>query len=84
MVTTLTSWSTSSSTTSSSSPPPSGDGGDINKNLCYATSNLEKVDVLPSRGLNVYSMLLRDKLVLSVGAVLMLEQRLLQDCSGVY
>ena len=60
------------------------DGGDINKNLCYATRNLEKVDVLPSRGLNVYSMLLRDKLVLSVGAVLMLEQRLLQDCSSVY
>ena len=51
MVTTLVSWSTSSSTTSSSSPPPSGDGGDVNKNLCYATRNLEKVDVLPSRGL---------------------------------
>ena len=60
------------------------DGGDVNKNLCYATRNLEKVDVLPSHGLNVYSMLLRDKLVLSVGAVLMLEQRLLQDCSSVY
>ena len=56
------------------------DGGDVDKNLCYATRNLQKVDVLPSRGLNVYSMLLRDKLVLSVGAVRVLEQRLLQDC----
>ena len=36
--------------------------------LCYAIRNLQKVDVLPSLGLNVYSMLLRDKLVLSIGA----------------
>ena len=54
------------------------DGGDVNLNLCRATSNLQKVDVLPSRGLNVYSILLRDSLVLSLGAVRMLEERLLQ------
>ena len=30
------------------------DGGDLDKNLCYATRNIQKVDVLPSRGLNVY------------------------------
>ena len=56
------------------------DGGDVDNNLCYATQNLQKVDVLPSQGLNVYSMLLRDKVVLSIGAVRLLEQRLLQDC----
>lgn len=55
------------------------DGGDVDLNLCRATSNLQKVDVLPSRGLNVYSILLRDSLVLSLGAVRMLEERLLQD-----
>ena len=56
------------------------DGGDVDRNLCYATRNLQKVDVLPFLGLNVYSMLLRDKLVLSIGAVRLLEERLLQDC----
>ena len=56
------------------------DRGYVDRNLCYATRNLQKVDVLPSSGLNVYSMLLRDKLVLSIGAVRLLEERLLQDC----
>lgn len=59
------------------------DGGDVNLNLCRATSNLQKVDVLPSRGLNVYSILLRDSLVLSLGAVRMLEERLLKDLKPV-
>ena len=59
------------------------DGGDLDRNLCYVTQNLEKVDVLPAQGLNVYSMLLRDKLVLSIGAVRLLEQRLLQDCTDI-
>ena len=59
------------------------DGGDLDTDLCYATQNLEKVDVLPARGLNVYSMLLRDKLVLSIGAVRLLEQRLLQDYTDI-
>ena len=55
------------------------DGGDVDRNLCLASSNLEAVDVLPSRGLNVYSILLRETLVLTMGAVLMLEERLGQD-----
>ena len=55
------------------------DGGDLDKNLCLASSNLETVDVLPSRGLNVYNMLLRETLVLTVGAVRMLEERLSRD-----
>ena len=55
------------------------DGGDVDRNLCLASSNLESIDVLPSRGLNVYSILLRETLVLSVGAVYMLEERLGQD-----
>lgn len=52
------------------------DGGDVNTNLCRATSNLQKVDVLPSKGLNVYSILLRENLVLSLGALRLLEERL--------
>lgn len=59
------------------------DGGDVNVSLCRATANLQKVDVLPSRGLNVYNILLRDKLVLSVGAVRMLEQRLVKAIKPV-
>ena len=55
------------------------DGGDVDRNLCLASSNLESVDVLPSHGLNVYSILLRETLVLTVGAVHMLEERLGQD-----
>ena len=55
------------------------DGGDVNSDLCMATQNLEKVDVLPSIGLNVYSVLSRETLVLSVGAVRMIEQKLTMD-----
>ena len=52
------------------------DGGPAEKNLCLATSNIQDIDVLPSIGLNVYSMLLRKKLIMSLGAVRMLEERL--------
>jgi large subunit ribosomal protein L4 len=52
------------------------DGDVVNANLCRATSNLPKVDVLPCKGANVYSILLRNKLVLSLGAVRLLEERL--------
>lgn len=56
------------------------DGSDAaDTNLCLASSNLQYVDVLPSKGLNVYSILLRETLVLTVGAVRMLEERLFQD-----
>lgn len=52
------------------------DGGKVNLNLCRATGNLQEVNVLPSIGLNVYSILQHEKLVLSLGAVRMLEERL--------
>lgn len=52
------------------------DGGNVDINLCRATGNLKSVDVLPSRGLNVYNILLRETLVLSLGALRMLEERL--------
>ena len=55
------------------------DGGDVDETMCRASANLQTVDVLPSRGLNVYSILLRNTLVLTLGAVRMLEERLLQD-----
>jgi len=53
----------------------------VDTTMCRASANVQKVDVLPSRGLDVYSILLRDTLVLTLGAVRMLEARLLQDCS---
>ena len=52
------------------------DGGTLDKNLMLASSNVQGVDVLPSLGLNTYDILLRHKLVLSLGAVRMLEERL--------
>ena len=55
------------------------DGGDVDETMCRASANLQTVDVLPSRGLNVYSILLRHTLVVTLGAVRMLEERLLQD-----
>lgn len=58
------------------------DGEVVNANLCRATSNLQKVDVLPCKGLNVYSILLREKLVLSLGALRLLEERLSNDLCG--
>ena len=58
------------------------DGGDVDESMCRASANLQTVDILPSRGLNVYSILLRNTLVLTLGAVRMLEERLLQDYTG--
>ena len=52
------------------------DGGELDRNLALAVGNLQEVDILPSIGLNVYSILLRKTLILSVGAVRMLESRL--------
>ncbi|KAE8656519.1 50S ribosomal protein L4 [Hibiscus syriacus] len=45
------------------------DGGPINENLKLATQNLHYVNVLPSIGLNVYSILQHDTLVMSRDAV---------------
>lgn len=55
------------------------DGGDVERNMCLASSNLQAVQCLPSIGLNVYDMLKRQTVVLTVGAVRMLEERLLRD-----
>jgi large subunit ribosomal protein L4 len=53
------------------------DCGDfIDTNIALASQNLKDVDVLPTCGLNVYSVLKRDTLVLTIGAVKLLEQRL--------
>ncbi|XP_034473731.1 39S ribosomal protein L4, mitochondrial [Drosophila innubila] len=47
------------------------------ENICYATDHLGYVNLMPAFGLNVYSMLKHDTLVLTVDAVKHLEQRLL-------
>ncbi|XP_032592154.1 39S ribosomal protein L4, mitochondrial [Drosophila grimshawi] len=47
------------------------------ENICYATDSIGYVNLMPSFGLNVYSMLKHDTLVLTVEAVKHLEQRLL-------
>lgn len=52
------------------------DGGELDRNIALSVGNLQEVDILPSIGLNVYSILLRKTLILSVGAVRMLEERL--------
>ncbi|MBA0868570.1 hypothetical protein Goshw_015713, partial [Gossypium schwendimanii] len=52
------------------------DGCPINDNLKLATQNLHYVNVLPSIGLNVYSILLHDTLVMSRDAVDRLVERM--------
>lgn len=53
------------------------DGGDtIDTSIALASQNLQEVDVLPTLGLNVYSILKRQSLVLTIGAVKLLEERL--------
>ncbi|KAJ8650423.1 hypothetical protein MRB53_003446 [Persea americana] len=52
------------------------DGGPINEKLKLATQNLHYVNVLPSIGLNVYSILLHDTLVMSRDAVNRIVQRM--------
>ncbi|XP_001357123.2 39S ribosomal protein L4, mitochondrial [Drosophila pseudoobscura] len=47
------------------------------ENICYATDDLGYVNLMPAFGLNVYSMLKHDTLVLTVDAIKHLEQRLL-------
>lgn len=51
-------------------------GKEIEANFARATSNLPKVDVLPSQGANVYDILRRDVLVLTRDAVSELTERL--------
>ncbi|CAN1166908.1 50S ribosomal protein L4 [Linum perenne] len=52
------------------------DGDDINEKLKLATQNLHYVNVLPAIGLNVYSMLLHDTLVMSRSAVNKIVERM--------
>lgn len=47
------------------------------ENICYATDSLGYVNLMPAYGLNCYSMLKHDTLVLTVDAVKHLEERLL-------
>lgn len=52
------------------------DGAEVDESFKRASANLPGVDVLPSQGANVYDILRRDTLVLTRGAVEMLEARL--------
>ncbi|XP_010533789.1 PREDICTED: uncharacterized protein LOC104809478 [Tarenaya hassleriana] len=52
------------------------DGASIDEKLKLSTQNLHYVDVLPSIGLNVYSILLHDTLVMSRGAVNRIVERM--------
>ncbi|KAL1358564.1 hypothetical protein HN51_003827 [Arachis hypogaea] len=52
------------------------DGGPIDEKLKLATQNLHYVNVLPAIGLNVYSILLHDTLVMSRDAVNSIVQRM--------
>ncbi|XP_004486189.1 uncharacterized protein [Cicer arietinum] len=52
------------------------DGGPINEKLKLATQNLHYVNVLPAIGLNVYSILLHDTLVMSKDAVNRIVERM--------
>ena len=51
-------------------------GKEIEANFARATSNLPRVDVLPSQGANVYDILRRDVLILTKDAVAELTERL--------
>ena len=51
-------------------------GKEIDNNFARATSNIPKIDVLPSQGANVYDIMRRDTLVLTKDAVNDLTERL--------
>lgn len=51
-------------------------GKEIDANFARATSNLPKIDVLPSQGANVYDIMRRDTLFLTKDAVKELTERL--------
>lgn len=52
------------------------DGGMVNANMARATSNIIGLDVLPQIGANVYDIVRKDQLVLTVEAVQALGERL--------
>ena len=51
------------------------DGAEVDANFALAARNLQKVDVLPVQGANVYDIMRRGKLVLTKAAVEALEAR---------
>ncbi|HEY7749837.1 MAG TPA: 50S ribosomal protein L4 [Aestuariivirgaceae bacterium] len=51
------------------------DGAEVNKNFALAARSLIDIDVLPIQGINVYDILRRRKLVLTMAAVEALEAR---------
>ena len=51
------------------------DGSVVNENFARAARNIEKIDVLPVQGINVYDILRRDYLVLTKAAIDSLEER---------
>jgi large subunit ribosomal protein L4 len=52
------------------------DGAEVEKNFGLAARNVPGVDVLPVKGINVYDIMRRGKLVLTKAAVEALEARL--------
>ena len=52
------------------------DGATVNEGFLKASRNIEGLDILPSMGANVYDILKRDTLVLTIAAVEALEARL--------
>lgn len=52
------------------------DGAEVDAGFARAARSIEGVDVLPSRGANVYDILRRDQLVLTKSAVEALQERL--------
>jgi large subunit ribosomal protein L4 len=51
------------------------DGAEINGNFALAARNIPNIDVLPIRGINVYDIMRREKLVLTRAALTELEAR---------
>ncbi|RZI46248.1 50S ribosomal protein L4 [Candidatus Finniella inopinata] len=52
------------------------DSDQVNGNMLKAIANLDKLDIMPQIGANVYDILRKDKVVLTVAAVKSLEARL--------
>jgi len=50
--------------------------GEFEKNFALSARNLAQVDCVPAKGLNVYDIMRRDKLVLTKNAVKAIEERL--------
>ena len=50
--------------------------GEFDKNFALSARNLSHVELVPAKGLNVYDIMRRDKLVLTTAAVKAIEERL--------